>query len=146
MVIDKHLNKRIKFSYRGQYSNKIFSIEIKENNVQEDTYGIYFKYKNKSGDIKKKSKKIDENNFNKIVENILNLDYSNIFINSGCMGRDGTYLLINLEYGLNYMKQYIWSYDKNIEERGLIELNKIINELLDSFNLSKNDLFNNWII
>ena len=62
------------------------------------------------------------------------------------MGRDGTYLLINLEYGLNYMKQYIWSYDKNIEERGLIELNKIINELLDSFNLSKNDLFNNWII
>ena len=107
-------------------------------------YHISEKYKIKFKNIyEEEYKKIefDENLFNEIYEYFNKLNYNKIFLQSALMIAHGERndLTIKISLGHQKLSFKICSYEHNIKERGLLEINKITKKLLKICNY--NELF-----
>jgi len=80
---------------------------------------------------------IEYDDYVKILNKLLNLDYKNIILKNNIIGLDGSTLKIYFKFGSNSILLRIWNHNSNIKKRGLEDINEIFNELINKFNLNK---------
>jgi hypothetical protein len=141
MNIEEFMPKHISIEYNDESIGNVIKFHIKDEmysgkhhcKIILTTIDMHSEYLNED----QKTMEIQFKEYMEIYNNVLKLNFNEMLINSGLIGLDGTFFKITIGYAFNYITFRLYCHDYEIIDRGLENINKIFNELLKKFKITK---------